>query len=555
MASRLDPQPKMKELLEVVKDTYEAKIVIPDFQRNFVWGREKIEELLSSILQGFFIGTFLFLETKPQEPIFPYDVVWGLKQVNGHGSPHQHSMVDLVLDGQQRIASLFYALYAPEVKLKRKSKYPYRFFWKLEPAIEGNIDDAIKGISTQDRKGMAKMNELVRSDRSLPISFLKNPGEFRRWLFREQKVLNNNQEDRIAEIYGNLEKFRIPIIPLNSEFGTDNIVTIFERINRTGVNLSLFDLAVARLYPKGIRLRKDWKNFQSEHKQGAFNVAKEEYLLKEIALLEGKEPRRGKLLDILGDLDVPVFEQRWKEAVDGIALAYKRISKDEYGALDKNRIPYSTILMPLGVLLSHLKETSAGQEAYRKIDRWYWASVFTRRYDSSVDTTSHQDVSELVKWIGEQREPKWIQKFHINEDDLDVGESRSAIYRGLMCLIVRNEARDFLTGQKAILNECDDDHIFPQAQYKHKDGVDSIFNKTLLSKETNRAIKRCKHPSQFFKECLKEHGNDERRLLKTLRSHFISKEAYEALVKDDFEKFIYERSKELKKAVEKAVRT
>lgn len=81
--------------------------MIPEFQRSFVWGREDIEELLVSILQGYFIGTFLMLDTRADESLFPFRVVEGLEQLNPRASPYHHETIRLVLDGQQRVTSLF----------------------------------------------------------------------------------------------------------------------------------------------------------------------------------------------------------------------------------------------------------------------------------------------------------------------------------------------------------------------------------------------------------------------------------------------------------------
>ncbi|BDG27640.1 hypothetical protein TthSNM66_22760 (plasmid) [Thermus thermophilus] len=121
------PKVNPENLLEIVKGAYQGKVVLPEFQRSFVWGREDIEEFLASILQGYFVGTFLMLDTSPDSPLFPFRPVEGLAQVNGQANPKEHSTVRLVLDGQQRITSVFYALYAPAIPL-RNSKHPYKFY-------------------------------------------------------------------------------------------------------------------------------------------------------------------------------------------------------------------------------------------------------------------------------------------------------------------------------------------------------------------------------------------------------------------------------------------
>jgi len=323
----------------------------------------------------------------------------------------------------------------------------------------------------------------------------------------------------------------VPVISLSQET-RDDIVNIFERINRTGLGLSLFDLLAARLYIKGVDLRFLWEEFKKGHNDIAA-VIKPEFLVKVISILEDQEPKKSNLLNVLDKLDAKVFQGRWEEAVYAIKEAYQRVVK-LYGAFNQAWIPYTTIIVPLAVLLYKLKNEGAGQDAYRKVDRWYWASVLSQRYDSAVDTTSYRDVRDISQWIDGEEEPDWINRLTADIVNFDkVEESRSAIYRGLMCLVARKGAKDFLTGQSVQLHECQDDHIFPKSRYREFSAVNSILNRTLISRETNRE-KGDKLPSVFLQECLVRHGGDEARLQETLQSHFIDKDAYEAMKQNDF---------------------
>lgn len=182
------------------------------------------------------------------------------------------------------------------------------------------------------------------------------------------------------------------------------------------------------------------------------------------------------------------------------------------------------------------------------MDTWYWGNVFAQRYDSAVDSKTYRDFGEVRRWIEGGPAPEWLRRLEPQSLNLDVDEPRSAVYKGLMCLIARQGARDFLTGQPANLNECQDDHIFPKAVYRKTHRVDTVFNRTLISKETNNR-KGDKRPSEFLKECLKGHEDDEVELLETLRSHYILPEAYEALRRNDFKTFTEARGRALREAV------
>lgn len=210
---------------------------------------------------------------------------------------------------------------------------------------------------------------------------------------------------------------------------------------------------------------------------------------------------------------------------------------------------YSTLLAPLGVMLHKLEQRGAVADDYARLDRWYWSAVFTQRYDAAVDTKSAQDIRDVMAWIGGNPPPEWIATAARRELDLAVSESRSALYRGVMCLIVQHGARDLLTGQSPMLAECDDDHLFPRARYGSNDLCNTILNRTLISSHTNRKRKKDTPPSVFLRTCLEGHGDDEARLLNTLATRLINRDAYEAAVRDDFDAFVAARKQAILSAI------
>jgi len=546
------PKAHPENLLGLIQDAHNGKIVLPEFQRSFVWGRESIEEFLASVLHGYFVGTFLMLDTSSTSPMFPFRPVEGLEYVNKQATLANPPTVRLVLDGQQRISSVFYALYAPDIPL-RNAKHPYKFYLRLEPALEEDLDEAVVGVSVWERRRLAEIEGLVRDHRALPFTTLREPGKFYQWLLQEHQAWEGDAEEQIGHLFNRFQKFMVPVVALQPETGKDNIVNIFERINRTGVSLSPFDLAVARLYPKDLRLRELWQQFESKLLTESADLIKPEFLLKIIAIYQGKEPRKGNLLDVLDVLNKDDFMKAWTQAAEAIMMALARV-RDAYGAFKPGWVPYTTLLVPLAVHLWELKhDAQAGEAAYRRLDAWYWGSVFTQRYDSAVDTKSYRDFVEMRRWLKEGTVPEWLGRLPSQEVDLNVDDPRSAVYKGLMCLIARRGAKDFVTGQPANLNDCHDDHIFPKALYQDKHPVDTVLNRSLISRETNRRKSDTK-PSEFLQLCLAGHDYNEGQLLKTLETHFITRSAYEALKRDDFEAFITARAEAISQAVQECLK-
>lgn len=548
------PKANPEKLLSIIQQAYEGKVVLPEFQRSFVWAREDVEELLVSILRGYFIGTFLILDSPPEQVLFPFRMIEGLDQVNPDARGNRHATIRLVLDGQQRITSLFYVLYEPEIPL-RNSQNPYRFYLRLDALMDGNPDDAVYGISLADRRRLSEMEKAVQAGEAIRFPLFRDAGGFYRWLYTQSERMLTEKDQRVIveSFYRNFADYMVPVVSVSPETGKENIVNIFERINRTGVSLSLFDLASARLYLKGINLRDLWDGFQKNNEILA-RIIKPEFLLKVIALLEGKEVRKSALLDIVDDLEPARFEMLWNRASDLLARAHQRLtSPDGYGAFQDRWIPYSTVLVPLAVLLYHVEKRHGGEEMYQKVDRWYWGSIFTQRYDQAVDTTSYRDVNEVKAWLEGGACPAWLENFRVEQNiDLEsVEDQRSAIYRGLMCLIARAGARDFISGQPASLKECQDDHIFPKSKFKTEPQINCILNRTLIS---SNQIKGDKKPSVYLPLLLEKHGGSQERLRATLQSHLISEEAQRAMEADDFRGFIEARRRALLGEIAKHVR-
>jgi hypothetical protein len=98
------PTPSHSRYTNLLSDIEKGEIKIPQFQRDFVWSIQKSAALLDSIIKGYPIGTFIFWATKDR-----------LRSVRDLGNiklpdPKEGEVVSFVLDGQQRITSLFATL-------------------------------------------------------------------------------------------------------------------------------------------------------------------------------------------------------------------------------------------------------------------------------------------------------------------------------------------------------------------------------------------------------------------------------------------------------------
>ena len=133
-----------EDLKDILRDADEGKLQLPDFQRDYVWTDEDVRSLIASIAKGFPVGALLTLETGSEVSFKPRLIV---------GVPAKDiEPSELLLDGQQRITSLYQSLFSPaavRTRLKKKKVEVERHYYlDIKQAVGGNVDlyDAIVGV-------------------------------------------------------------------------------------------------------------------------------------------------------------------------------------------------------------------------------------------------------------------------------------------------------------------------------------------------------------------------------------------------------------------------
>ena len=164
-----------------------------------------------------------------------------------------------------------------------------------------------------------------------------------------------------------------------------------------------------------------------------------------------------------------------------------------------------------------------------------------------------------MHWIDGDSEPDTIKDANFAPNRLiRLYSRRSAAYKGLSALLLRDKGCDFLTGYEIDTAIYFDDlidihHIFPR-HWCEKNGIkadfyDSVVNKTPLSSRTNKIIGG-NAPSVYLSKLQTSAAITEERMNEILRSHVIDAVA---LRSDNFEAFFQARQKALLERIEKAM--
>jgi hypothetical protein len=555
--------PENQKLFDLIADARNGKLVLPQFQRNFVWSRDDITALLESVLEGHFIGSFLLLSTDEDDIPFAFRPLQGIN-IN----PNYLRPEIMVLDGQQRLTSLHYAFAAPEIPL-RWTKHPYRFFIDLNKIIDhGILDKAILSERLSDCDGMLT-REYQFSKLVIPLTEVENWNDwlnsYEQWLVEHDKDYYFNHYFKIHKPAWNalLERIRnfqvptitIPKMKVGDQEALAEVCAIFEKINSTGVKLSVYDLLTARLYKDQIDLHRLWEetvdtyHLLDEYSEGnpdEFGV----YVLRTIALMRGLEIKSKTLINLFPN----DFEKDWRTAVKYMEKALERmtsIGEDGFGVFDRKWMPYVTMVSPLAAMLYAIETKKLGHRAYHLMRRWYWSSVFRERYAGAVESTIQRDSTDLIKAI----EDDTYEMDAIHDAKINILDNRAfslrevsrlnSLYRGVMCLVALRGAKDFSADDSIQFHTLEDHHIFPDAFLKkqkpadgkryHSEQRNCVINRTLIADQTNRKISKSS-PGDYLRKIVPS-----ARTREIMATHYIDDEAVSSMKDNDYEAFLNAR--------------
>jgi hypothetical protein len=346
------------------------------------------------------------------------------------------------------------------------------------------------------------------------------------------------------------------------------VCTIFETLNNTGVRLSVFDLLSARYFAEGRNLRELWIAALDKSKHLADFQIDPYYILQVICAHLSNSIKRSDVLKLKSKKVVEV----WDDAIWGMEETLAMLHH-ECGVLNPNWLSYNTILIPLAAIFMRNRSLIGAAVGFLRtqLKKWFWCSVFGQTYESNPTSQTITDIGQFQTWLEGGQEPQSVKRFSFDKQDLyQTTTKQRAIYRGLMCLIVRTPSLDFHSTQPitaSLLEEShiDDHHIFPHGYLLENPPsgdkaeqveIDCILNRTLIDRETNQRIG--KNPPSIYlgdiEKAMHDHSSDPAVLTKVLNSHHLPSDMGSSLRADDFRKFINERANTLYGLIEQATK-
>jgi hypothetical protein len=518
------------ELSELVDKVRSGKIQLPDFQRPWKWDDERIVSLLATVALGYPLGVMMTLETGGAGIRFKPRPLDGT-EVEPGAEP-----AELLMDGQQRLTSLFQALATgkPVDTMDARGKKLLRWYYiHIERALDpySDMEDAIISVPA-DRKvpGTSGRRALDLSTQEaecaagmFPLRLVFDPQGRARWR-RAYESADDSHLDRWTSFEAtslkNIDGYKVPVIRLTKETPKEAVCTVFENVNTKGIQLTVFELLTATYAGDPDYYPEHGEDFQLPDNWHAVNERLAQYqpvseldendFLRAICLVSTHFERKGraganpfnqptascKRGDIL---TLPLADYlTWAPRIEE-ALRWSAHFLTRQGVFGPSDLPYRSQLAPLAAIRTVLGDEADTENAESKITRWYWCGVLGEQYGGSPDSRLPRDLEQVVAWIRGGEEPTSVALATFPAARLNTMSTRnSAAYKGLYALVMRQGCTDW-TYTKEPVNatifadqQVDLALIFPK-QWCDKNRIprerrDSIVNKTPLTNRTRRII-------------------------------------------------------------------
>ena len=523
------PKPDSKKYSDLISEIQKGIIKIPKFQRDFVWSIDKTAKLLDSILKGYPIGTFILWQTDER--------INDIKNVGNLNIPPtpDGNKVQYVLDGQQRITSLFAAYLGAQIrKVGEKKITDYNnIYVNLDVDIDMNDEQVI----TSEPIGE---NYLSLSD---VLNFMDRMTDI-------QVRFSNEQFKQIHAYSRAFDTYDFSTVLLRKE-DIESAIEVFTRINTGGQTLTLFEIISAKTYDEKQKfdMQSKWSSLIKELKDIKYESISSAVVLSTLSLVlsRTKECKRKTILS----LDKQEIIDTWNKVISALkdSIDYFRTT---YRIPVSHLLPYDSLLVPFAYFF-YYKQDRPESEQRKYLEEFFWRMSLSFRYSSSAESRLAQDIKRIDKILaGVRPEYSDIKIFLDSPQSLvDTNFSAGNSYcKAILCLLAYQEPKDFRDNGKVILdnswlkvaNSKNYHHFFPKAYLKGKTVLDSnsLMNITLVSDHLNKRKIGAKAPSVYIGDFADQNSE----INTALNSHFIDIKGH-GIESDDYQQFLTARAEKI----------
>lgn len=523
---------EIRQLLDCIES---KEMVMPEFQREYIWPIEDAKQLIISIFKGYPTGCLLFWETENPPEI-----------KNEAVDRKRLGLTKVILDGQQRLTTLYLLIkgkippYYKEVDILNNPRHLYfnvltgDFQFYVKTKMEKNplwqkITDSFND---------EKVDAFDITEKYLEINKKAD-------LKESMKVINAN----LSKIRG-IQKVDYPILTVPKSASIDDAIDVFDRVNSQGTKLTDAELVLTHITGRWSHARRVMKKKINAIKEKGFHFDLD-FMTRcmVVTLTDSALYKRNSRLKY-ENFTKDDYINSWEKVNKSLDYLIPILQQD--GLISStNDLNTNNVLVPLIAYLVKNNIRFIGNSKFKFL-HWMFLALIWGRYSGQTDQrldkdvhilyNSEKPVQELINEIEDQR-----GRLEVKASDLEGRGAGHALYKMLYIITKANKAIDWANGG-AIYGTIGDyysiqsHHIFPQSYlYKngyegdnhlHRKKVNEIANRAFITRDTNYTFSD-RPPYDYLPEIENEYNG-------ALKKQFLPNNK-ELWTIENYEKFLEER--------------
>ena len=477
---------KVRELIEAID---RGEILLPEIQRAYVWKGPQVTKLIDSLYRDYPSGQILLWDTADL-PVTK--VIEGVEIQPGSQNGHPK----IVLDGQQRLTSLYKAL--------------------REDAKDLEVYFHLGNEQFQLYLARLKADPLWISVRDV----LNNKKADLKTLREIEGKLGTNIDDDTKDVYlDRLQRLRrvgdykYPI----EIFKTDDynqVTELFVRINSGGTRLRAAELVLAQL---ALRLPgalvDTFEKAIDEYDELGYELDAR-FLIRAL-IVSGTGQSRFRYLSDFWKKDSEEFRKVWQRAKRGVDAAVNFVRQNA-GFESSDWLPSLNALIPLAAYFEHHHAVTGDIE--HGLLQWFYVASLRGRYSAAAETAMDEDLKAIQsedpisKLMRNTLGPD--EKIEVSADEFDDAGWKNPLFPMTYAVAKKQGAKDWFKGMALSQDVVGEDHqveihhIFPKALLKERGerrkDIDEIANLAFLMARPNKQINK-REPLEYLSEIADEH--------------------------------------------------
>lgn len=419
----------IKDVMEKIANN---KFILPAIQRKFVWKPTQIEMLFDSIMRDYPINSFMLWEITDNTIQQDYKFYSFLKDYadkyheDNPEAPTQALSLpfNAVIDGQQRLTSLYIGLYGT-YRYKKPSKWwkdneetmPTRHLYlDIKQAINTGIDNEkiydFRFLTNLELKESSNDEHFWFKVGDAILKF-KSQEDADDFVENNDLLKNSFAKNTIRKLYRKLNEEELINFYTEKEQDQDKVLDVFLRTNSGGTPLSFSDLlmSIASANWTKIDAREEMRKLKEEiytFGNPCFDVS-QDLILKNLLVLSDIDVRFK--IQNFGKENIVIFEDNWDSIRKSIVATFEFLEKLGFNdslLRAKNATIPITYYIYKNNLADKIIKDNYNEDDKRRISKWLTMSLLKGIFGGQSDSV----LKNLRKVLKDKSKPEY---FPLNE--------------------------------------------------------------------------------------------------------------------------------------------